>query len=174
MSIILAPMCALVSEGRDSGWNDARTIIAILALGVSLVSLIASIWVAWQTHKWAVRPTLVFTFDGVNAWVVRNAGNGPALDVLVAKIPLRRPPGDWQEPVRLPSLGKDASFALSWLGATDLEKIGCIYRDVSGRMYSSISEREITSVARRRRLPVWREEEIEMWWRKVRDNADLA
>lgn len=143
---------------------DAATIIAVLAVVVAAGSLATSILVAWFRHKWDIRPALIFTYDRSAGWALRNAGNGAALDAVVAVGGANEV---WRDPVRIPPLAKDHSVPLPWLQHGNW-KLGCTCQDLAGRPYSSLCEEDITTFCNGRILPIWREEDIQRYWTKSR------
>jgi hypothetical protein len=120
----------------DSNTGTGAT-IAALALAVSLVSFLITFTSDRRAERRARMPALVFVWDlAKDQWVVRNIGNGAAIDVVVAQrvigddpkashkvvdctrdadTELLLPEGSWYAPVRIPALGQDTQFLLWWL-----------------------------------------------------------
>lgn len=73
----------------------------------------------------------VYSEDG---WGLRNVGNGPALNVVVARKP---PGGEWFQPVRVPPLAKDAEFPISWAAHVSKNRFGAAYEAMDGTHYGS-------------------------------------
>lgn len=55
----------------------------------------------------SVQPIWVFHYNREQGWSVRNVGNGPALDVLIAR--RTDDQSDWTYPVRIAPVSKDGS-----------------------------------------------------------------
>src|SRR5262245_55869944 len=89
---------------------DWTKYVSVVALVVSVGSFGLSYNLSRQSAITSVRPVLVFQFDVNNGWSVRNVGNGPALDVLVAM--KTHETADWTQPMRVPPLSKDGEFGL--------------------------------------------------------------
>jgi hypothetical protein len=58
--------------------------IAVAALVFSLISFALSFWQSLATFRAQIRPVVVVEYDTGKGWVLRNIGNGPALNILVA------------------------------------------------------------------------------------------
>src|SRR5688500_15333335 len=91
--------------------ENIKALVAVLAVFVSITSLVISIYVSRRSTVVGRRPVLVFDYDGVIGWRVRNIGVGPALNVIIAQ---KEVGGGWFNPVRIPPLAKDGDFVLSW------------------------------------------------------------
>jgi hypothetical protein len=109
----------------------------------------------------ARKPVLVFVDDPEQGcWVLRNVGNGPALNVLVAL----RHGGRWFNPVLVPPFGKDSSFPLRWLGRINTAGLGATYSDFEDRRYTSTLGGERSRAYAGDRLPRWKDAEIRRYW----------
>jgi hypothetical protein len=87
---------------------------------------------------------LVFVDDREElCWVLRNVGNGPALNVVVAQ---REQEYGWFNPVRVPPLAKDGSFPIRWLGRWNDGGLGATYADFEDRRYTSTLGGEISYI----------------------------
>lgn len=139
-----------------------NTIIAGVAICVSIISFLITIWTWHRSRVISLRPILVFEYDGTKGWIIRNLGNGPALDITVAMKPQN---GKWVSPVRIPPLSRGGQFLMEWLNHTNIHALGAIYRDIEERFYTSTCANDLSKVAIGRHLPVWPEEEIKRHWR---------
>lgn len=66
----------------------SETVLAIFSSALSVVALIFSFLSFRRSHRTGIRPVLVFSNDSFDegsqtTWVVENAGNGPALNVVL-------------------------------------------------------------------------------------------
>jgi hypothetical protein len=147
----------------------STTLLSIVALMVSVLSWVFSYRAGQLAEKRSRMPVLVFEYDGSRGWVLRNVGNGPALNVVVAQ---KRPHGEWFAPVRVPSLPRDGEFALTWLGHVNDTGLGATYSDFVGaeagqgrHEYTAMCGNDLSRVLVGRQLPRWGEGEINVHWR---------
>src|SRR4051812_9001936 len=113
---------------------DIKTWISIIAIVVSAISFLISFWHTRKASVSGRMPVLVFVYDVDDGWVIRNIGNGPALNILVARKPISE---EWFDPVRIPPLPKDGQFILSWVGHSNDDGLGATYQDFQNKFYSS-------------------------------------
>ena len=126
--------------------------ISVVALVLSATSFAVNLWVGLRAAVRARKPVLAFVDDpDAGCWTLRNIGNGPALNVLVAQ----RRDGMWFNPVRLHPLGKDQVAALTWLGRVNDTGLGAEYVDSENRAYTSTVGGEVLRTYEGRRLPDW-------------------
>ncbi len=137
---------------------NPELVISTFAIAVA----IASFWHSWRSTIASIRPILVFLYDNERGWYVRNVGNGPALNVIIAK---RRPGGAWSQPVRVPPIDSGDFFSLFWALHDNVHQLGTMYEDFQSRTYSSICARDLTTLSRGRKLPAWREDDIQAHWK---------
>lgn len=140
---------------------DESTLIAGIAVGISIVTFIISLWRGQRAEARARKPVLVFVDDpDIGCWVLRNVGNGPALNVLVAQ----RRNGQWFNPVKLPPLARDATFPLGWLGRVNDTGLGATFFDFEGSAYTSTLGEEVVKTYAGQRLPIWPDSDVERHW----------
>ena len=109
--------------------------ISIVAVLISFASLAISFWQRCGSAITGAKPALVFVFDNAGGWRLRRVGEGPALNVIVAK---KRVQGGWFNPVRVPPVPKDGEFDLHWIHgipADDKNGLGATYNDMRDRPY---------------------------------------
>jgi hypothetical protein len=139
-------------------------ISAILAATALIVSLLTFALNYRFTRRSAVlgrKPVLVFEYDGMNGWILRNVGVGPALNILVAQ---KRVGGEWFNPVRVPPLSKDGQMLLRWLGHVNSTGLGATYSDFEGRAYTSTCGNDLSKVFDGPRFGPWSEDRIGQYW----------
>jgi hypothetical protein len=141
--------------------EEWKTVLAVVAIVVSLASFMISFAWSRQSTIAGRRPILVFVYDGMRGWTIRNVGNGPALNVLVAQ---KRVGGEWFAPVRIPPLAISTEFGLEWLGHMNDTGLGATYTDFEQRTYSTKCGNDLSEVFSYRVLPEWREEQIKSHW----------
>ncbi len=141
-------------------WKLPERALSVLALAVSVVSLLVSFLQTQRASVTGVMPVLAFVYDRDGQWILQNLGNGPALNVVVADKATETK--EWSNPVRLPPLPRDGQFALRvrpnvrWLGAS--------YMDIEGHEYSATCVNDDSRVWPGRVLPRWPEEEVQPHW----------
>jgi hypothetical protein len=141
---------------------DWKQYVSVAALLFSLVSFSLTFGLSKSSAVTAVRPVLVFEYSESDGWSVRNVGNGPALNVLVAT---KNDDSDWLQPVRIPTLKRDGAFPLNWIGHLNVRTLGASYMDVSARQYSSTSTNDLSEVYEGNRLREWPEKAISAHWK---------
>ena len=120
--------------------------ISIVSVAIAFASFAVNLVLNQRTSLRARKPVVVFVDDPhEGCWVLRNVGNGPALNVLVAQ---RQPPHGWFNPVRVPPLGRDAVFPLRWLGRWNAGGLGATYSDFEDHRYTSTLGGEISCATR--------------------------
>jgi hypothetical protein len=106
-----------------------ETVIASCALLFAVVSFLISLHSASVAGRRARMPALIFTYDlKYRQWVLRNVGNGPALDIVVAQ--RAKDTEKWYMPVRVPPMGQDDQFVVWWLESTRDFGLGARYHDM--------------------------------------------
>ena len=138
---------------------------------LAIVVAIASFWHSRRAAIASIRPILVFLYDNQRGWHVRNVGDGPALNVNIAK---RQPGGSWSQPVRVPPIDSGDFFPLFWVLHDNVHQFGTTYEDFKARIYSSICAKDLTSLSRGRKLPSWSEEDIQAHWKIRERNGDSS
>lgn len=140
---------------------DWRTLISAVALIISVATFVVSFLTGQRAEIRGRKPVLVFVDDPAEgSWVLRNVGNGPALNIVVAQ----RMDGSWFNPVKVPPLGHETSFKLAWLGRTNDTGLGTTYVDFEGHAYTSTLGDEISRTFEGHRLPEWADDEVERYW----------
>lgn len=137
--------------------------VAAVALVVSIGSCAVSYHLARQTVATSVRPVLVFQYDPNDGWTLRNVGNGPALNVLIA---LKTDDlADWTEPMRIPPLSKDGQFSLQrWAVYWRSRTLGATYSDIQERVYSTTCTNDLSEIHEGGVLKSWPDSEIRRHW----------
>ncbi len=145
--------------------DDPKIIISTLAILLATVSFVVSLWHSWRSEVISRRPVLSIEYVGDSGWHLRNIGNGPALNALVAQ---KRGgiagQGEWFNPVRVPPIGNGESFHMKWLGHVNTTGIGTIYEDFKGRTYSSTCGGDLVRLFVGNRIGNWKESKIGRHW----------
>ncbi len=139
-----------LEEKRDR-MSATPTIIAVLAMLVSLGSLIGSFCIYRWSRRVGMKPVLVFTKDKETendreGWCLCNVGNGPSINVLVAR---RQQGNEWEHYRQIPTLAPGSHFPIE-LGGPEIQ---CDYSDIDERRYSSRCKDWVTSFPKKDRLP---------------------
>jgi hypothetical protein len=148
--------------------SSAAFFMSALTLGLS--------YRVWQLGDRRSRiPVLVFLLEPDRGWILRNVGNGPALNIVVAR---KASHGDapWLDPTRVPPIARDGELVLGWLvPGNDVAVLGATYQDFlgadtsrAGRTYTAICAYSLSSVRPGRRLPAWSMDETEPDWIRLR------
>jgi hypothetical protein len=149
------------------------TVVSIAAIILSAITFGLSYQASRAAERRARMPVLVFVYDGAQGWLLRNVGNGPALNIEVAqKIVRGERAGDWINPVRVAPMGRDKEVVLSWLRDDSLHGLGAVYEDflgadegAAGRTYTVTCGNDRNVVKPGRHLPEWPESEMVAQWR---------
>jgi hypothetical protein len=117
----------------------ASDLLALVAVVVSLATAAAGIAQAARISYREKAPIIVTYWDGArDGWVIRNVGEGPALNVVVAQ---RRTDtaGVWYNPVVVPPIPPGGDFTIEWLPADifDPYGLGVRYSDARDKGHSS-------------------------------------
>lgn len=115
---------------------------------------------------------LVFVYDGLRGWLLRNVGNRPALNIEVAlKVVRGEGAGSWLDPVRVSPIARDSERVLDWLGHDNLHGLGAVYEDFlaaderkPGRVYTVTCGNDRNVITPGRHLPTWPEAETTASW----------
>jgi hypothetical protein len=146
-------------QGRPS--SLARAAFEKLPLLISCLALGLSFLGYRLTAVRNVKPALVFAFSLDAGWTLRNIGNGPAMDPVVAQ---RQDGGEWTYPVRVPPLEAGAMVSLHWLKYSNVRWLGVTYADIDGRAYLSTSVNDRTTISRGNQFPSWQGDSICRSW----------
>ncbi len=140
---------------------SAALFISAVSVVIALSSLVLNVWLNQRAAVRARKPVLVFVDEpNEGAWVLRNVGNGPALNVLVAQ----RADGRWFNPVLVPPCGRDSVLPLKWLGRVNNTGLGATYSDFEGHVYTSTLGGERSRTYEKNQLPKWSDQEVRRYW----------
>jgi hypothetical protein len=159
-----------LTRGRSGEMGDTVMVsipiaVSIMALFVSMGSLVFTIWKGRYDQVTGVRPTLVFAYNDVTGWELQNIGSGPALNIVIAlkEHGVDSKSGKWTKPVRIPPMKKDGSFHLHWDPFNNTHGLGATYEDMWERPYTTTCGRDLNQIRRGRYL-AWQESEIKAEW----------
>lgn len=148
----------VVGVGQYHGVFDVA--FSVAALVVSAVTL-GLTYRSWQVSDRRSRlPVLVFLDAPGKRWLLKNVGNGPALNIVVVK-KLKHGDTTWTEPTRVSALARDQEIEMSWLVGTGFVAVlGATYQDLvgadgkgRGRTFTTTCEYNINSVQVGERIP---------------------
>jgi hypothetical protein len=144
---------------------EPKDIITLTLSGVALIVSVITFALNYRHNRRSIvlarKPVLVFEYDGKAGWILRNVGNGPALNIVVAQ---KRVGGDWFNPVRIPPLSKDGQALLQWLGHVNSTGLGATYSDAEGSAYTSTCGNDLSRVAPGTGFGPWPENVIGRHW----------
>lgn len=141
----------------------ADTILASLALIISIVGVVLQYQLSWKSAAAAERPLLVFEYDVNAGWMVRNCGNGPAVNVLLM-FKGDCSDSEWLFPLRIPAVGSGSDFELSSIGHINVRTLGAWYEDFSGSVYWTESTDDKNTFRSGRRYPALNEADVKRAW----------
>jgi len=72
--------------------------------------------------------------------------------------------GDWTSPVRVPPLGPNEKFVLTWQGHSNVDILGATYRSSNGRVFSAICENDRTKIEVGNKIGDWPDDQISRHW----------
>lgn len=139
---------------------DLKILFSGIAVVVSVIAITVSYFSARKARITGIRPVLVFCFNSGCGWSVKNIGNGPALNIILALLDADE---RWISPEGIPSLAVGGEFVFSGFG-TQIKFIGwgCFYTDISARSYSTIQKGNETKIIAGSLFPTWNRNEIRM------------
>jgi hypothetical protein len=138
----------------------ASFVVAILALMLSVINFVVTLLLTIRRDVASIRPMLVFTYRA-EGWHIENLGNGAALDLMFHRLLAE----SVTQNVRLPTLGKGATFCLHFARHDNKQAFVATYRDADGRPYSSCSRRDLSTT--RKGFEVERSVDpatVKRWW----------
>lgn len=141
---------------------DWKQFVSVAALIVSIISFSLTYSFSTKSAITSVRPVLIFEYSQQDGWSVRNVGNGPALNILIA---MKDDTSDWKMPVRIPPMQKDGRFSLHWVGHLNIRTLGASYTDIAERTYSSTCVDDLSNTYDGNKLEQWVESDITAHWK---------
>lgn len=152
--------------------NVLANVLAAVAVILSVVTFGLAQRFASAADRRSRIPVLVFVYDSNEHWLLRNVGNGPALNITFAT-KARHDDREWQNPTRIPPIAKDAEFRLSWLGDDDYAVLAASYEDFlaadnmrGSRAYTVSMAYDLNHIVPRHELPQWTVEESAAYWQR--------
>ncbi len=156
-------------------WQTMRVLANTLAAGALILSLVTfglTQRFASAADRRARIPVLVFVYDPTGHWLLRNVGNGPALNITLA-IKASHDDREWQKPTRIPPIAKDAERKLPWLGDDDYAVLAASYEDFlaadnrrRSRVYTVTMAYDLNRIVPSHELPRWTVEESMAAWQR--------
>ncbi len=137
--------------------------ISLVALTLSIIATISSIYFSNIGLKTNVLPTLVFVYDSEKGWSINNVGNGPALNVVVAH--QAHGENKWKDPTRLYPISENDSVHVKWVGHNP-DKLMIAYTDVHNRPYTSLTDEDLTTINDKNLSRPWNETDIRRIWER--------
>ena len=142
---------------------DWTKYISAIALVISVGSFGLSYNLSRDSAITSIRPVLVFQFDNTNGWSVKNIGNGPALDVIIAM--KKGDKDDWTQPLRIPPLAKNGEFNIDkWSFYKTARTLGATYSNIQDKVYSTTCTNDLSKTHEGNVLRTWQDADIERHW----------
>jgi hypothetical protein len=141
----------------------SATILSVIAIALSAVTFVLAYRAGQAADRRSRIPVLVFVYDEDRGWLLRNVGNGPALNITSAIRQTHEQAKDhWEAPTRVPPIERDGEFQLHWLGHANIAVLAATYQDFLAadtsrepRQYTVTSAYDLNEVVPRRLLPDW-------------------
>ncbi len=147
----------------------------VIALCISMASLLTTLYLTRLTQRISVRPALIFSYSFEAGWQIANIGSGPAMNIVILfrdySVGVEVPPV-WIKPVRIPPLKKDGVYPLHWSRDENRYGLGAIYEDLWERPYSTTCSNDLNVTKPGNQIRVAEEQEIELDWRLMPGYAD--
>lgn len=148
--------------------------LAAVAVVLSVVTFGLTQRLASAADRRSRIPVLVFVYNSSGYWLLKNVGNGPALNITLA-MKANYNDEDWQGRTRIPPIARDAAFRLSWLEDRDYAILTASYEDFlaadnmrRSRAYTVSMMHDLNRIVPRRELPRWTVKESEAHWQRER------
>lgn len=109
-----------------------------------------------------IMPMLVFVYDSDKGWLIKNIGNSPSFNVIVAS---RTFTGEWYFPVRIPPVSVNQEYVLHWVGHANVDVLGAIYADTQQSIYSTVCSYDNSQIYSGNVMANWTETEIKADWK---------
>jgi hypothetical protein len=143
--------------------SKPQLVISLVALTLSIIATISSIYFSNIGIKTNVLPTLVFVYDSDKGWSINNVGNGPALNVVVTH--QTHGENKWIEPTRLYPIPENDTVYIAWVGHNP-DKLMATYTDVHNRSYSSLTDEDLTTISDKDVSQPWKDTDIRRIWER--------
>jgi hypothetical protein len=137
--------------------------ISVIAVVVSVTSIIISYTTSRKARITGVQPVLVFLFNRNTGYSLQNIGNGPALNIVYTVKDSRK---GWTMPTRIPPLARDGVFLRIPPSPSPAAAFGCTYSDIKGRTYTTVLENEQIRISDRSPFPEWKAEDFAPHWKR--------
>jgi len=137
--------------------------ISIVALILSVIATISSIYFSYSGLKTNVLPALVFVYSTTEGWSLRNVGNGPALNVVVAHQP--HGVSGWKDPTRLYPISQGQGVPIHWVGHNP-DRLVATYTDAHNRPYRSITDDDLTEIKNGEMREPWNKSDLKRIWER--------
>lgn len=106
-------------------------------------------------------PVLVFHYDRIIGWIIRNVGSFPAMDIIVSEKTFQ---GCWERPVRMPVLAANEEHELHWIGHRNVDVLGARYNNINGAQFTVVCEHDNSKIDNGSVFPDWSDAELQRHW----------
>jgi hypothetical protein len=175
VSLTLIVRCrrmTIAREFRETGPGPGRRcnhgfmsemVLSVIAIVLSAVTFGLTYRAGQAVDRRSRIPVLVFVYDEQRGWLLRNVGNGPALNITTAiRKTHAQGEDEWEAPTRVPPIERDGEFELHWLRHANVAVLAATYQDFLAadtsrkpRVYTVTSAYDLNQVVPRRLLPDW-------------------
>lgn len=136
---------------------------AVTSIGVVIFATVSLVYFAQLAAKTSVAPQLVFIWSESTGWVIRNDGNGPASNVVVAH--RLHSENEWSEPTSLYDIPKGEKVWICWVGHNP-DKLIAVYSDMNHRSYTSFTDEDRTTISDGDSVRTWKGSEVRRVWER--------
>jgi hypothetical protein len=162
------------ATGRRDNVVVLQTVLSLSAIVLSAVTFGLSYRAGQIVDRRSRIPVLVFVYDRHRGWLLRNVGNGPALNIMVAaRQTHEQPENEWQAPTRVPPIARDDEFELKWLARSNIAVLAATYQDFLAadtsdepRSYTVTCAYDLNHIVPQRILPNWNIKQSKPHWQQ--------
>ncbi|MBS0159968.1 MAG: toll/interleukin-1 receptor domain-containing protein [Nitrospira sp.] len=156
------PVSSLVPhQPRQLKGFHPRMLVVTIFAAVAIFASVSFVYFAQLAAKTSVAPQLVFVWSEATGWVLRNDGNGPASNVVVAY--QLHSMNKWSDPTVLYDISKGEKIAICWVGHNP-DKLVAVYSDMNHRLYTSFTDEDRTTTSDGDSIRTWKDSEVRRLW----------
>jgi hypothetical protein len=141
----------------------SEMVLSVIAIVLSAVTFGLTYRAGQAADRRSRIPVLVFVYDEHRGWLLRNVGNGPALNITTAiRKTHEQAEDEWEAPTRVPPIERDGEFELHWLKHANVAVLAATYQDFlaadtshKARVYTVTSAYDLNQIVPGHLLPDW-------------------
>ena len=140
-----------------------RMLVVTIFAGVAIFASASFVYFAQLAAKTSVAPQLIFVWSESTGWILRNDGNGPASNVVVAH--RLHSMNKWSDPTVLYDIPKGDKVSICWVGHNP-DKLIAVYSDMNRRLYTSFTDEDRTTISNGDSVRTWKDSEVRRLWER--------